>query len=322
MASTDDYLALITSQHRQQPNFAEVVKLLTNPLAEGINLCLSLADAFDLDKASGAQLDAIGLWVGMLRKVPVPLTDVYFTWDTPSPKSAPVLGDVVGGALAARTYYVRLTYEYAAGNSLPGPEASRAVPANSLLTVTAPPADPAATGYNVYVSTSSGTQTKQNGAAIAFGTNWTEPTSGLIAGAAMPTTSIGQKVGWGDGYWKGNFDPTNGVSEVDDATYRMLIRAKIAANFWDGSLETMYKTWAFVFGPGVIEVLDNQDMTITIVYDSLALSTVMKQLLTSNAFPLKPAGVLVNYLASTGTPIFAWDQNTAKFQGWESGSWT
>ena len=78
----------------------------------------------------------------------------------------------------------------------------------------------------------------------------------------------------------------------------------------------MHAIWQYVFGPGAIEVLDNQDMTITIVYDTTALSSVMQQLLLNGAFPLKPAGVQVNYLPISGAPIFSWNLNTTKFQGW------
>lgn len=208
MAHQDSYLELITSEHRDRPQFNAVVSALTSPLAEVADQLAALVDAFDLDLAQGVQLDAIGLWVGIGRTVAVPLAGVYFEWD----------------------------------------------------------------------------------------------------GTAA--------VGWSNGFWKGPFDPSTGPSVMDDATYRTMIRAKIAANFWDGTLEGLYETWDFVFGPGIIEVLDNQDMTMTIVYDDLALSSIMKELLTTGALPLKPMGVLVNYVAASGSPIFSWDRNTLKFQGW------
>ena len=73
-------------------------------------------------------------------------------------------------------------------------ESSIAVSANNLLTVTSPSSVTGATGYNVYVASYSGGEIKQNTTAIAIGTNWTEPTSGLVTGTAAPPNS-----GVGDG---------------------------------------------------------------------------------------------------------------------------
>lgn len=318
MAHKDFYLSLLTSEHRDQPQFAEVVKLLTNALVENVDLGLALIDAFDLDQSQGSQLDAIGLWVGATRKMLSPITGVYFAWELPAPKVAPVLGDTAGGTQAQRTYYVKLSYVYPAGESMPGPQGSRVVPLNSVLTVASPVTgvEPAATGYNVYVSTTSGSETKQNAAPIPIGTGWTEPTTGLIAGSALPTDSVGLNTGWDKGYWQGPFDPSSGVVSVDDGTFRSLIRARIATNMWDGTLAAMYTFWDYVFGPGVIQVQDNLDMSITLIYDSVQINSVMKSLLLQGAFPIKPAGVQVNYVAASGTPIFSWDRNLPKYQGW------
>src|SRR5260370_41981180 len=92
---------------------------------------------------------------------------------------APVLSQIAGGGLAATTYYAKTTYVDAAGETLPSTEASLAVALNNLLQVASPAALAGATGYNVYVSTTTGTETKQNSAPIAIGTAWLAPTTGL-----------------------------------------------------------------------------------------------------------------------------------------------
>lgn len=45
-------------------------------------------------------------------------------------------------------------------------------------------------------------------------------------------------LGFDQGVWQGAFDPSTGVVSLDDDTYRLLIRAKIGANRWDGTLGT------------------------------------------------------------------------------------
>ena len=99
---------------------------------------------------------------------------------------APTLSSTSGGSIAATDYYVRITYLFSSGEGPPSPEDSLSIAANNLLSVTSPVAQTGATGWNVYVGTSSGAETKQNSSAIAIGTGWTEPTSGLISGTSPP----------------------------------------------------------------------------------------------------------------------------------------
>ncbi len=84
MASIDDYLQLITSEHRDKPLFTAVMTALLTPIVDRINLLKSFPELYDLDSAVGKQLDGVGEWVGISRNLAVPLTDVYFTWDGPA----------------------------------------------------------------------------------------------------------------------------------------------------------------------------------------------------------------------------------------------
>ena len=110
-------------------------------------------------------------------------------WDTMPAPAAPSLSSTSGGTLAAATYYVKIAYVNAAGAvGQTSAEASLSVLADNLLNVASPAALSGATGYNVYVSTTTGTETLQNVSPIAIGTAWTEPTSGLVTGAVPDTT--------------------------------------------------------------------------------------------------------------------------------------
>jgi hypothetical protein len=105
--------------------------------------------------------------------------------------AAATLSQVSGGSISATTYYVELTYLNSSGQQTTGStEARLAVDANHLLQVSSPAASGsgggAAVSYNVAVSTVTGTETIQNSTPIAIGTNWSEPTSGLVAGTALP----------------------------------------------------------------------------------------------------------------------------------------
>jgi hypothetical protein len=101
----------------------------------------------------------------------------------------PSMSAVSSGALVAATYYVSVTYVTATGETALSPEAVLKVSANSVLQVASPAIDSKslATGWNVYVSTTSGKGTLQNASPISIGSTWTEPNPGLITGAAAPS---------------------------------------------------------------------------------------------------------------------------------------
>lgn len=106
-----------------------------------------------------------------------------------APTAPGTLSAVAGGALASQNYFVRVTYTTLLGETAVSPEANLVVAANNLLQVGAPPTDPnaLATGWNVYVGTASGNETKQNGAPLALNASWTLPTTGLHQGPALPS---------------------------------------------------------------------------------------------------------------------------------------
>ncbi len=103
------------------------------------------------------------------------------------PPASPSLSSLSGGTLAATTYYVVINYVTATGETLASVEASLAVAADYVLNVNSPSPVAGAIGWNVFVSTASGTEELQNSSPIAIGTAWVEPVTGLISGSAAPT---------------------------------------------------------------------------------------------------------------------------------------
>jgi Protein of unknown function (DUF2612) len=70
------------------------------------------------------------------------------------------------------------------------------------------------------------------------------------------------KRGWGRGIWKGPFSTPAGIAALEDETFRLLIKAKISANAWDGTigsaqaiLEAFFIDWPNTF----VFVEDNGD---------------------------------------------------------------
>jgi hypothetical protein len=108
--------------------------------------------------------------------------------------AAPTTSTAAGGTLAGKTYYVKITYTNALGETVGSTEISQAVAVNNLLVIDSPAAQAGATGWNAYVSTLTGQEVRQNASPIAIGTNWTLPTTGLVAGAVVPSVTTAQVV--------------------------------------------------------------------------------------------------------------------------------
>lgn len=218
MSVVSDYTGLITSEHNQQPRFVATVALSTQGYVDLQNLLSSLPGLYDLDVAQGVQLDSVGLWVGVSRRVPVPLTGVYFSLDS----------------------------------------------------------DP---------------------------------------------------LGLDRGYLKGPFDPSDGLVSLDDETYRVLLRARIIANHWTGTIANAMPALAelFIDSPtpdALIFIQDNLDMSMTFAISGQSPGAAVLALLATNALGLKPTGVHVNYTQTSiyGRPLFGLDVENAYVSGLDVGT--
>lgn len=76
------WLDLVPAPNNVQPDFMAMLTASLQPLADTLAAEQSMPTIFDLDTAVGAQLDALGQWVGITRNLQVAITGVYFAWDT------------------------------------------------------------------------------------------------------------------------------------------------------------------------------------------------------------------------------------------------
>ncbi len=106
------------------------------------------------------------------------------------PTTAPTLSyNSSSNNLPARTYYAVYTYTSANGETTAGPESFIAIPKGNVVQVNSPGSATGATGWNVYLSMAPGQELLQNGIALAIGSNFIEPKTGLQAGVPPPQAS-------------------------------------------------------------------------------------------------------------------------------------
>lgn len=132
-------------------------------------------------------------------------------------------------------------------------------------------------------------------------------------------------LGFDQGIIKGPFDPSEGLSRMDDGTYRLMIRAKIGANRWDGTMPSYQTIMAQVFaGTGTTcFAQDNQDMSMTVYFVGAEPSALLAGLIRSGAIPLKPSGVrITGYFKASApqTPVFGFDVSNDLIGGFDEGS--
>lgn len=137
-------------------------------------------------------------------------------------------------------------------------------------------------------------------------------------------------LGFEQGNWQGAHDPDSGTTSLGDDTYRLVLKAQIAINRWDGTVGELEGLMESIFeGTGIeMQVIDNQDMSITI--NAIALnglqntSAELIEVIRSGELTVKAAGVRVKGLnvVDPQHPVFGFDINSIATSGFDTGYWS
>ncbi len=131
--------------------------------------------------------------------------------------------------------------------------------------------------------------------------------------------------GFDKGIWFGIYDFQWGIERLDDETYRQLLYAKIAANNWDGRVETADEALRNIFTDPETKLYieDKLDGSMVFGLAQKIPSVLMLMLFSAGYIPLKPAGVIVYYIVTSvnNTPVFGFDVTNENIAGFDEGSW-
>lgn len=153
---------------------------------------------------------------------------------------------------------------------------------------------------------------------------------GASRNVATPLTGVyfsfdDPTLGWDQGVWYSAGEPTTGLTALPDDIYRLLLRAKIAANQWDGTIPGAYAAWDQLFAAEGFRILiqDNGDMTMTLGLMDAGNSPTFRDLFSGGYLDLRPAGVLIDsYLfPSVDAPFFGFDAEDGSVSGFDVGAW-
>lgn len=98
---------------------------------------------------------------------------------------------------------------------------------------------------------------------------------------------------------------TASSSLLDDDHFRILIKAQIAKNSWDGTIISLYEIWNTLFPQNSLQIIDNQDMTIQAIVNNVSDLT-FAELISDGLIIPEPMGVEVTIIQQTpisGSPF-------------------
>ncbi len=137
-------------------------------------------------------------------------------------------------------------------------------------------------------------------------------------------------LGWDQGNWQGPHDPDAGFTSLSNDVYRLVLKAQIAINQWDGTVGHLEELLEKIFsGTGIeMHVIDNMDMSISI--SAIALNGIantsaeLVEVIKSGALTVKAAGVRVKSLdvIDPAHPLFGFDMQNTAIAGFDEGYWS
>jgi hypothetical protein len=145
--------------------------------------------------------------------------------------------------------------------------------------------------------------------------------------------------GWSQAYWKGADILGDTLASLDDETYRRLLRAKIKANYSDGSIADAQAALADFLAPTLIFTMDRTraigwfpnrtatekrtGMRWQIGVANKLPDLVSLEILAQGLIPVQPGGCYLDIKVITvdGTPLFGWGLHNSYIGGWGQGSW-
>ncbi|VXD05759.1 conserved hypothetical protein [Enterobacterales bacterium 8AC] len=146
---------------------------------------------------------------------------------------------------------------------------------------------------------------------------------------ATPITGVyfsldDDELGFDAGIWRGRYD-AGGFTALDDDTYRTIIRAKIAANHWDGTAETLSEIYQKIFPDGKTQIfaVDNFNMTMSVYITGDSITPVMRAVISLGYLDIKPSTVRIANYTVTTVPgaLFGFDIQNDFITGLDSGAW-
>jgi hypothetical protein len=175
-----------------------------------------------------------------------------------APPAAPTLTQVAGTGCPAEPYYAQITYLNAQGETSVSTEATFTTTTGNCLQVASPSAVTGATGWNLYVSTNSNNETKQNATPFAIGASWTFNGTLVNLGYRPPFNTTAYSA-----IYDNNGAQLDGVKIFTDAASSAGSAAMANGYTGFGCCGKLHNVYIAGFGVGVAGAGSNNDFSLT-----------------------------------------------------------
>jgi len=115
------------------------------------------------------------------------------------------------------------------------------------------------------------------------------------------------------------YQPSSGSPTLSDDNYRLVLRAKILQNLWDGTTETALNDWQTIFPSALLVIKDNQDMTMQVTVIGIT-DTFIREMVSNGLVVPKPEGVGITYVFANSY-VFGYGPETNIVKGYGQGEW-
>jgi hypothetical protein len=122
------------------------------------------------------------------------------------------------------------------------------------------------------------------------------------------------------------YQPQSGASAIlTDDDYRILLKAKIIQNHWDGRITSIETLWRNLFTDSFIIIVDNQNMTMSVALVG-TFSDIVEEMIMNGLIVPCPEGVKLNLGIDEGPviinpPVFGYDESDSVVDGYNIGYW-
>lgn len=118
------------------------------------------------------------------------------------------------------------------------------------------------------------------------------------------------------------FQPNYGASPIlTDTNYRILLKATVGKNHWDGQQDSLYPLWHVLFPDAILAIHDNHWMDMDVFVGFPNASAIFVDLIEHGYIVPRPEGVLQRIYLGPPFPLFGFDYDDPYVSGFDRGYW-
>lgn len=118
------------------------------------------------------------------------------------------------------------------------------------------------------------------------------------------------------------FQPSGGISPIlTDTIYRLLLKATVGRNQWDGQQDSLQSLWTTLFPNSIIAIHDNHAMNMDVFFYFPDITAIFTDIIRHGYVVPKPEAVRAKYYIVPPKPLFGFGYDDPYVSGFGKGNW-